>query len=465
MKVSQNKQKNTLRYGILAFAAVMLFNPNFGIIDVLPDFIGYICIIYAISKLADTIPQFSDARSAFVKLAVVTFSRYPMWLLVSRITNTYPDQMSLFTVLTLAYAVLEFVFFLPAFRSLFDGFSYLVERYGCDDVAGTSKDTCSSLCQSTVVMLTFKNVMGFLPDLCYLYNHDYTGSVTRFDVNWYIIRPVFVAIASVFALVFGIWWLCRFIPYIRKVSGSSRVASVADECFEREAVALGKKHSFRIVYAALTLIVVGSIFNADLPIDNVDIAPDFVSAVCYAAAIFLIGKRFEYFKIAIGASVAYLVSSVTAFAVSNSFFSEYEYAAIEKNLTAYERYNWVKVTAAIDSAVLVWVIAVLTLMLLCIVRDHTSFFKKDLRKIRNLCIGFGAVGAVNALMSAAYAIVMSMTKTVEANDKYVEGGAVVFPVFENFWFVVFAVGIVWIIYSLILVARLKDGVEEKYIFL
>ena len=85
-------------------------------------------------------------------------------------------------------------------------------------------------------------------------------------------------------------------------------------------------------------------------------------------------------------------------------------------------------------------------------------------RVQAMCIGFGVIGALNAIASFLYTFLLSVTKEVAANDKNVSGGVVVFPWFERLWIVSMIVGIVWMIYTLALVARIKSSAEEKYLF-
>lgn len=464
MKESSVKNKSVLSGGLLVAAAIMLFNPNISVFDILPDFIACICIIAATSRLAGVISYFDDARSAFIKLAIVSASRMPIWVMIVSVTADHTEQRSLYTVFTLAYLVVELIYAVPAFKSLFAGFSYLAERYGCKEAIGTPSISCDGLRSLTVALFFVKDLMAFLPDLCYLYQHDHVGSVSRYNINWLELRPIFVVVAAIIALVFAVIWLVYYIPYVRRLSASPALCDVVTAS-ESEARPLDGKRRFRLIYAALTLVVIGTVFNVDFPIDNMDVAPDFISALCYLAAFAVICKQYELKWPSFAISVFYFFTSIATFAVSQSFFSEYEYEAIGKSVTAFEKYMSVIVVVAFDSLVLIGVSIMITTMLYHIAMSHTDFTKREKSRAKAMCIGFGAIGAINAIASFLYTFLLSITKEVEANDKLVSGGVVVFPLFEYLWIIVMVIGIVWMIYTLALVARLKSGAEEKYLFM
>lgn len=464
MKENSEKTKKVLNGGLLVLGAVFLFNPNISVIDVLPDFIACVCIIVATSKLSEMISYFDDARAAFIKLAIVSFSRIPIWMMIVSVTADHTEQRSLYTVFTLAYLVVEMIYALPAFKSLFAGFAYLAERYGCKEAVGISYITGDGLRSLTLFAFGAKNVMAFLPDLCYLYNYDHVGSVNRYNINWLELRPYFVVITAFLALIPAIIWLVSFISYARRLASSPRLDGIVSES-KLDTRPLNGKRTFRLIYAALTLIVIGTVFNVDFPIDNIDVAPDFVSALCYLAAFVIVCKEYELKWISFAMSAFYFLSSVFAFAVSRAFFAEYEYEAIGKSLAAFEKYLSVIIAVSVDCLFFVGVVVMLTIMLFHITGEHTEFSKRERSRTQAMCVGFGFIGVLNAVASFLYTFLLSITKEVEANDKNVSGGVVVFPLVEFMWLIVMLVGIVWMIYSLVLVARIKSSAEEKYLFL
>ena len=50
-------------------ALCFLFNPNIAVIDVLPDFIGYIFLCLALSEIADLNDDLAEAKTAFLPIS------------------------------------------------------------------------------------------------------------------------------------------------------------------------------------------------------------------------------------------------------------------------------------------------------------------------------------------------------------------------------------------------------------
>ena len=63
--VNHVKLKKNMGFGQIIAALFFLFNPDISIIDVLPDFIGYIILSVALSKIAMISESLYDAKRAF----------------------------------------------------------------------------------------------------------------------------------------------------------------------------------------------------------------------------------------------------------------------------------------------------------------------------------------------------------------------------------------------------------------
>ena len=59
--------------GFAAASAIFLFNPDIAVIDVLPDFIGYLLLTLSLHFARDLSPHFENAWRKFRILTLVTF--------------------------------------------------------------------------------------------------------------------------------------------------------------------------------------------------------------------------------------------------------------------------------------------------------------------------------------------------------------------------------------------------------
>ena len=120
---------NVFRFGLFSLGLVFLFNPNINLIDVLPDCIGCLCIMAAISRAADLGGELADAHMQFKRLFWITLSKIPALLLTFSITARSVGEETIVLAITFCYAAAEAVFGIFAFSKLFEGLAYLGTRY------------------------------------------------------------------------------------------------------------------------------------------------------------------------------------------------------------------------------------------------------------------------------------------------------------------------------------------------
>ena len=72
MKMTEKKQ---IPWGLFIIAGVFLFNPNIAIFDFLPDFIGYIILSIALTKLAMLDDNLYEAKRAFDRMIIVDIGK------------------------------------------------------------------------------------------------------------------------------------------------------------------------------------------------------------------------------------------------------------------------------------------------------------------------------------------------------------------------------------------------------
>ena len=110
-----------IRFGLLICGLIFFCNPNLNIVDILPDCIGCLLIVIALTKLGDLCADIGEAKHAFTTLFWITLSKLPAMILLMWITGKNASEETLWLVFTFCYAVAETVFAMRAFSLLFDG--------------------------------------------------------------------------------------------------------------------------------------------------------------------------------------------------------------------------------------------------------------------------------------------------------------------------------------------------------
>ncbi len=112
-----------MKIGYILAGMIFLFNPHINIIDILPDVIGYILILLGLSKISDLERNLLSAKKRFLKLAWLSAAKLACILILSIFDAT------LYLIFTFCFGLLEVLWMVPAFADLFQGISFLEQRY------------------------------------------------------------------------------------------------------------------------------------------------------------------------------------------------------------------------------------------------------------------------------------------------------------------------------------------------
>jgi|GEM_PF-3346564 len=112
-----------MKIGYMIVGCIFLFNPFINIIDVLPDFIGCLFIMRALSELSDLERNIKNARARFKAAMWVSAVKCALVLGSMIYDSTW------YLILTFSFGILESMYLIPAFIDLFYGISYLESRY------------------------------------------------------------------------------------------------------------------------------------------------------------------------------------------------------------------------------------------------------------------------------------------------------------------------------------------------
>ncbi len=112
-----------MKIGYMIVGCIFLCNPFINIIDILPDFIGYLFILKALAELSDLERNICNARKRFQSALWVSLVKCALVFGFMIYDSTW------YLILTFSFAVLECMYLIPAFIDLFYGISYLEERH------------------------------------------------------------------------------------------------------------------------------------------------------------------------------------------------------------------------------------------------------------------------------------------------------------------------------------------------
>ncbi|MBQ5389367.1 MAG: hypothetical protein IIU58_00505 [Clostridia bacterium] len=484
------KKNKMLCFGLLTLGLLFFCNPNLNIIDVLPDCIGCLLIVLALTKLGDLSADIGEAKRAFLTLFWITLSKLPALILLLWITGVNVGEQTMNLVFAFSYGVLETVFALRAFSLLFDGLAYLGTRQPGGEflymlpqpkAKPQNKDgnpsrvrqrRFESLFRVTAVFLVAKAALYTLPELTYLSSHDTLGYITADGMALLRFRPLLILFSVVIGLIIGIVWLCHMLRYVRHIA--KETAFWNDLYAQYEATVLTRKGIFVMcrVYAFSILASAAAFFSVDFYLDEINVLPDFLSAILFFIAACVIAKDAGSTLWLRVTSVLYGIASALTFATMIVFTNEYYYSDVHKIERAQELYIPYAISNAITQVAFLAVMFSLAALLMRIVRAHTGIntvtgASSSSRPLVQVYAGRIArlriFSVAAAIMSMLYFYFVVDVKTIQLReDAYATGGYVYFAEFEIAWMVDFAIAMIYAIFTCNLLTDLLSEVRYKY---
>ena len=212
-----------MNLGILLVGFAFLVNPNVGVFDVLPDFIGYLLILKGMGILPDLVPALADAKRGFLNLINVSLGR-----IAAMFFMLYSDP-SWTLVLVFTFFLLELWFSYKAFIPFFDGLSNAHLQYGETAIKEQGPQTATM----TYLFVFVKAGLCLLPALTYLAESKTTGFVHLYPVDSAANYRAVFTLGNIFVVsLLGLIWFFMLRSYLK---GFSRKGLLAKRLFNAKA--------------------------------------------------------------------------------------------------------------------------------------------------------------------------------------------------------------------------------------
>lgn len=475
------KLRNITKWDILLFciAPLFIFNPDIAIIDILPDFIGYILILIPLARLRDVEDTFDEARKMFFVAVLVSVGKYIALLLsFGSIGQSEGGSASSLMMFSLIFAVLDIVFVARAFLTLFSAIDKCGERAASNAVVGSrtktkngktyrSKKTYTDKIKiSTSVFIVIKALCYAVPEFSTMSSHGYDET----KLDWSKFTSLFRVFGVAIALAFGVIWFVNVIAYFSRIFKDRDFISFLDGEYKLA----GEKYKTRFILrdcSALGIVVsIAAFLAADIFLDGrkLNILTDMIPAVVMLAAFLCLGRLFKYnkrlsrlFPISL---CAWFITSCAKDVLRYIFFDKYTMYVYEKNPGAYTLYTAFEAVSVLDAAVFCLVV-----FMICGIIDYINneyavsrlsredesiarmkenerreYHKSYVRPIKWMAV-------VSSVASAAAPFINTLTtlKIPDTDKKYKSFEYIVVSISSSYWFIDLCITVV----LAILVAR------------
>lgn len=280
---------------------VFLFNPMIGLLDILPDFIGYLFMLAGIYKIADITKTMDNIHKYLLYLIGVSLARTILSVIMTK------DDMVLSLIFVVLFSIGEAFLMIYFYNKLFNGFDDIGIRFENSDTFKKSAE----LKTLTYVFILLRSLFTIIPEFRYLAMTDYEGEISSFDMIGRTDYSVMLILLNVVVVtIIGIAWVYMMISYLNKINKNKPFIEKLNDYYVNEVLSDTKRFFKRRIMISIFLLIIGFVFMCDIFFDNVDVIPDFIGGGLILSAFIIMNKDNQNIKKYIYAAMAYIPISV-----------------------------------------------------------------------------------------------------------------------------------------------------------
>lgn len=441
--------KKRLGYGWFIAAIIFLINPCINVVDVLPDFFGYLFLLCGLNKWADLCLKMRFATEGLSKLRIAMLIKMLSVLMIPFVDENWV------LILTFGFTVIEFIYLLPAIGKIFDGMDYFATRFDGESPTVNIKNVCAI----TYIFFISKAALTLIPELCSLSDFEYSGYVTSgVQTNFADFRNLFILINLLFSILLGILWLVNIIPYINRIADDKpfldRILSAYDsEIAGNEAIAI--RRNFK---KATVFIITALAFIPKLAFDEFNIIPNFMVGIFIVIACVYLKRLGKITKLLPITACISILAGIASYTLSIVFEVTHGIDIVRFRPDAFEAielYNITRLVSLIDYAV----------MLLCIILLFVGLRRIALALLTPKATTDSRMLALEEAQTKSNKrqIILGLilaTVIILLNAAYTMVRAIVPP---EVWLIPFFISIVFVVCTANILYSLYEKVEYKYL--
>lgn len=430
--------------GYIIAGVVFLFNPMISILDILPDFIGYLLILAGIYKLADMTNKMENIHRHLLYLIGISLLRTILSVIIT------PNDKILVLIFVFVFAVFETIFMISIFNKIFDGIEDIGIRF--DGTATFHK--ISELRTLTYIFIIVRNLFTVIPEFRHLSTSEYEGIISSFEMTGSInYSTILITMNVIIVTAVGAIWLFMMLSYLNKIRKDTDFIERINNYYTNNILTDTNRYLVRRVAISMFLFMLGFVFLVDIFLDNMDILPDFIGALFIFSAVMILRKDNLKINKLLYLSIAYIPLSLINW-IYRMIFCGNEY----------------RVKSLLDTNVLMFYIGLILISLLTSVILIFIFINiwKMFNEIINNLIGFEYEAHFKTLIqrqneliktkkqSNIFILVISLIFTV---SKVIQTSAIL--ILPEYWMIHFVLGIIWIFRTYLFIIYLYEAIKHR----
>ncbi len=344
-------------FGLILSGFILLFNPVIHVVDLVPDVIGFLMIAAGLTKMSFFIGKIEQARSLFLKLALVEAVKF-----CAILTVPYASGSDI-VLMTFVFGMAEAFLFVPAMNSLAEGISFaglwyngtvmyekqlfhppfakLRDLFGklyakISPKSGKTKaervrkvEWITYVRDQIIFFYIFRVCATLIPELTELQMYDYIGEVTAFSRSLAYYKPFLYVMLSLIVLILGIRFVRTVTKFFRAMDKDEAFLRAMNEKYERDIVPLDTFFIARGMKFSMSLFVAAVFTSVVVNLDNINMLVGVVSAGFLIAATVILKRYVPQAKVILYLSAVRGVLSLVNLVLQYDYYVEYTTNAIE----------------------------------------------------------------------------------------------------------------------------------------
>ncbi len=383
--------KKIITWGGFTLAFIMLINPMPMLLDLLPDALAYLIILFSLRRSIGEVDVFDDFKASTKKLLILSAVKIPSFFVMCYIWGGDPRERSIVAVFALSFAIFEFLFLRTWTHDMFNAIARYGQRYNCDAALSGRKSpdrrgfdplrlAPEVLEIVTIVYFAIRSALACLPEICLAPYYKPEDDPPAF--NWNNFFPIAVIAAAVIGVVIGAIWLIYMGTYISRIKRDKAAeARIAGD------VTIGsyaeRKNTYQQITLLTFLLAAAVALQFDFVLDSTNYIPDVLSGVLFIILGFCLYSLLEKNYLLRTLPIFYTIATVFYTIYYDNYYARFTDSDFVKGISeAREAYLYVTVSGAISSILLIGVLITVVLAFTEIVKRYTGITTGGLNAIR-----------------------------------------------------------------------------------
>lgn len=367
-----------LGLGWFLAGAVFLFDPFVSVVDLLPDALGYLFILFGLYRLSDMDDRLMEASKGVRYLALIGVARVVALFLTFGFVS--PTEQPVFILLALfTLGVLDCIVLVPMWKNFCGGLLYLgsrndavtmFDRRGLGDKS-RNRNAVERYTAFSAVYFILREVLAVLPEISVL-SHEKGGAEIGDATRFYDFVGLYRMVGIFLSLVLGVIWLVMTVRFVRRLRADTAFFERLSDKYRTEVLTRHDLFAMRAVKASLGCLLVAAVCSLDFYLDGVNLLPDTLAALFLVLSVIFIRRYAGKTLPALVASAAYGLAATLSWVYQIKQFRSSELGDVLRSDAVHARWQTALCLEAVTAVLFVAAVVLILRSLYAMVKRYTG---------------------------------------------------------------------------------------------